>query len=180
MKVLFIGNSHTYVHDMPHIFQEIALKDGITVDVTMISHPGWFLAQHVDAPEARFNILYGCYDYIVLQEHTHPFGPIDKFHNAVRSLNEFVKQTSSKVIIYPTWAAKAKPEDQEVMSIAFREIAKEIGALVAPVDYNWVEARKEHNDELYGPDGEHASTFGSTLAAETIWDTIKKDIEYRK
>lgn len=74
MRVLFIGNSHTYVNDMPELFAGMAREKGIPCEVTMIAHGGWFLHQHQKEPDVRFNILFGNYDYVVLQEHAHPFG----------------------------------------------------------------------------------------------------------
>ena len=38
MKVLFIGNSHTYFNDMPYIFKLICQENNIDVDVTMLAH----------------------------------------------------------------------------------------------------------------------------------------------
>ena len=58
MRILFIGNSHTYVNDMPEIVARLAKKDGIDCEVAMIAHGGWFLEQHAAEPETRFNILY--------------------------------------------------------------------------------------------------------------------------
>ena len=57
MRILFIGNSHTYVNDMPEIVARLAKKDGIDCEVAMIAHGGWFLEQHAAEPETRFNIL---------------------------------------------------------------------------------------------------------------------------
>ena len=42
MRILFIGNSHTYVNDMPEIVARLAKKDGIDCEVVMIAHGGWF------------------------------------------------------------------------------------------------------------------------------------------
>ena len=84
LKILFIGNSHTYYNDMPLLVKQRFEGEGCGCHVTMLAHPGWFLAQHVEDPEAKFNILYGGYDYVVLQEHAHPFGPEEKFYDAVR------------------------------------------------------------------------------------------------
>jgi len=39
----------------------------------MIAHDGRSLSEHAIEPEVRFNILYGDYDYVVLQEASHPF-----------------------------------------------------------------------------------------------------------
>ena len=75
MRILFIGNSHTYFNDMPALVAKMAQEEGEKCEVTMIAHGGWFLEQHAKEEEVRFNILYGNYDYVVLQEHAHPFGP---------------------------------------------------------------------------------------------------------
>ena len=66
LSILFVGNSHTYYNDMPQLLKTMAEDDGYDCSVTMLAHPGWFLAQHAAEPEARFNILYGKYDYVVL------------------------------------------------------------------------------------------------------------------
>ena len=37
---------------------EKARKAGFDCEVTMIAHGGWYLEQHVQEPDVRFNILY--------------------------------------------------------------------------------------------------------------------------
>ena len=59
LRVLFIGNSHTYYHDLPAWVALMAKEEGYECDVTMLAHPGWYLHQHVKEPEVRFNIKYG-------------------------------------------------------------------------------------------------------------------------
>ena len=84
LRLLFIGNSHTYYNDMPLMAAKKARAAGYDCEVTMIAHGGWFLAQHVAEPDVRFDILFGNYDYVILQEHAHPFGPEEKFFEAAR------------------------------------------------------------------------------------------------
>lgn len=177
LHILFIGNSHTYYNDMPLMVKRRAEDAGCVCRVTMIAHPGWFLAQHVQEPEVRFNILHSGYDYVVIQEHAHPFGPVEKYRDAAIKLNAWVRQVGSVPILYATWAEKAKPEMQTVMNSAHEQIAKEIGALLAPVGENWQRYKDEHPDlELYADDGEHASPAGSDFAASIIWETIYKNL----
>lgn len=178
LRLLFIGNSHTYVNSLPAIVAEKAREEGFACEVTMIAHGGWFLEQHAKEPDVPFNIRHGHYDYVILQEHAHPFGPVEKFHNAVRTINEWIKEAKSTPVIYATWAQKTEPFLQEMMSKAHQEIAEEIGALLAPVGDTWWQYIGEHpEEELYYTDGQHASLKGSTLAAEVIWKTIKGDME---
>ena len=47
LRILFIGNSHTYVNGVPALVRDLAAADGYEVDVTMIAHGGWYLWQHV-------------------------------------------------------------------------------------------------------------------------------------
>ena len=109
VKILFIGNSHTYCNDLPHIVQILAGEEGYDCQATMLAHGGWYLAQHAEEPEVRFNIRYGKYDYVVLQEHSHPFGPEEKFFKAVLALNQMIREAGSTPVIYATWARKTEP-----------------------------------------------------------------------
>ena len=54
LKILFIGNSHTYYNDMPLMVQRRAVKAGYDCRVTMLVHPGWFLEQHASEAGSDF------------------------------------------------------------------------------------------------------------------------------
>lgn len=178
LGILFIGNSHTYYNDMPLMVQRRAAEAGYACRVAMLAHGGWFLAQHAGEPDVRFNILFGGYDYVVLQEHAHPFGPEEKFREAAVALNAMIRRAGSRPVVYGCWARKAEPEAQARMNEAHRRIAAEIGALLAPVGERWWAHRERFPDvELYDGDGAHASAAGSELAAAHIWEAIRSDLE---
>ena len=86
LNILFIGNSHTYFNDMPLMVQRRVEEDGHNCRVVMIAHGGWYLAQHVEEPDVRFNIKFGHYDYVVLQEHSHPFDDVPGYIETVPKL----------------------------------------------------------------------------------------------
>ena len=71
VKILFIGNSHTYYHDLPAWVALMAKEEGYECDVTMLAHGGWYLHQHVD---------------VVLQEHSHPFDDVPGYIEAATTL----------------------------------------------------------------------------------------------
>lgn len=176
LRILFIGNSHTYFNDMPKLVAERFREEGDCCEVTMIAHGGWYLKQHVKEPDVRFNILYGHYDYVVLQEYSHPFGPEEDYFEAVRALNQWIQEAGSRAVIYMTWAKKDEEREQGRLTQASRKIAEEIGALLAPVGENWWAYKKSHPEiELYAKDGEHASEKGSDFAAKYIWNAIRTD-----
>ena len=181
MHILFIGNSHTYYNDMPLMVQQRAINEGFDCRVTMIAHGGWFLAQHAEEPDVRFNILYGGYDYVVLQEHAHPIGPEEKFMAAAVTLNTLIRKAGAMPIIYETWAKKDEPGAQALMNEGHRRVAREINALLAPVGENWWSYMKSWPDlEMYDADGAHASPVGSDFAAKYIWEAIVRHYGKRR
>lgn len=178
LRLLFIGNSHTYYHDMPGMVRTMAEGDRFECEVTMLAHPGWYLDQHVREEEARFNILFGRYDYVILQEHSHPFGPLLPFLHAATVLSDWIREAGSTPVIFATWAREEEPEEQERMNRIHREVAQEIGALLAAVGERWWTYKAAYPDmPMYEADGAHASPEGSEFAAKIIWDTILDDLE---
>lgn len=177
LRILFIGNSHTYYNDLPLLVKRDAEAEGYDCSVTMLAHPCWYLEQHAAEPEVRFNILYGDYDYVVLQEYAQPFGPAEKFRAAAAALNEMIRTAGSTPVLYECWAAEAEPDQQAQMNRVSRLVAEEIGALFAPVGERWWGYREAHPEQtLYDPDGEHASPSGSGFAAGHIWAAIRDDL----
>lgn len=181
LSILFVGNSHTYYNDMPIMVQSRAVEEGFDCRVAMIAHGGWYLAQHAEEPDVRFNILYGKYDYVVLQEHAHPFGPEEKFRDTAIRLNEMIRAAGSTPIIYDCWSKKDEPENQDFMNEVHARIAREIDAPLACVGQNWWSYQNSWPDlEMYAEDGAHASKAGSDFAAKYIWETIREDISKKQ
>lgn len=176
LKILFIGNSHTYYHNLPAWVAQIASEEGYECDVTMLAHPGWYLHQHVKEPEARFNIKYGHYDYVVLQEHSHPFDDIPGYIEAAATLAGRIREAGSKPVIYGTWARKTEKSVQETMNKVNRQLAQDLDALYAAVGEAWWPYKESNNQvEMYDQDGAHASEHGIEFAAKIIWRTIETD-----
>ena len=181
LSVLFIGNSHTYYNDMPLLVKSRAEDEGYECRVSMLAHAGWYLEQHAQEPDVRFNILYGNYDYVVLQEHAHPFGSEEKFLNAAVKLNAMIRKAGSTPIIFECWARQSEPDAQTQMNEAHRRVAECINAPVAEIGENWWGYQKSWPElNVYADDGEHASIAGSEFAAKYIWETIWLDMTRKR
>lgn len=117
--ILFIGNSHTYMNDLPvntALVKTNAEEKGYSCDIAMIAHGGWYLANHVKEKEARFNVVHGRYDYVVLQEHSHPFDHIEEYRKAVKTISAWAEEVESTIVIYGTWARKDDEAAQDYMN----------------------------------------------------------------
>ena len=171
MKVLFIGNSHTFVHYVPLRVKAYFEAKGEEIDVTMLTHPGMGLDWHLQQSQTYFNLLYGDYDAVILQHNAHPFPGRDSLVNAGKEMAKLVPE-KTKIYLYMTWSEKKNPEGQQIMSQSYRDLGEEIGATVCPVGEVWKQVRENYPDELYFEDGEHSSVFGASLSAAVIAKTL--------
>ncbi len=175
-KILFIGNSHTYIHYLPAKVHLFAKEEGYECDVVMLAHPNWYLKQHVEDHEARFNIRYGHYDYVVLQEHAHPFDHIEEYKEAAETLAGWIRDAGGVPVIFGTWARKDDETGQELMNEVHRSLASDLNALYAPAGESWWSFMHAHPETgLYEEDGAHASERGTEYAAGIIWTAVKAD-----
>ena len=180
VKILFIGNSHTYYHDLPAWVALLAKEEGYECDVTMLAHGGWYLCQHVKEPDVRFNIKYGHYDYVVLQEHSHPFDDIPGYIEAAETLAGWIREAGSTPVIYGTWAKKDEKAAQDTMNTVNRKLAEDLDAVYASVGESWWSMVESYPDnEMYDEDGSHASERGIEFAAKMIWVAIETDWSWK-
>ena len=173
-KILFIGNSHTYFNDMPAMVAQLfSAVLGEEAHVTMLASPGMSLRWHYDQPETKFNILRGGYDYVVLQQATHPFDGEEALLRQAGRLIQWVREAKATPVVYMTWSAKDDLPGQKELTDAFRHLAETGRALLAPAGEVWEAVRKVRpGTELYFRDGRHASPLGSAIAAASIFSAI--------
>lgn len=172
MRVLFIGNSHTYFNDMPQIFKQICQENSIEMEVTMLARGYKGLDYHVKEVQTRFNILYGNYDFVVLQHLQSGFDK-DVLYNSTKKLKEWINIAGSTPILYMTWSLKEERDKQKELSEGYREVGEKLGIDVAPVGEIWWRFFDSYpNEILYFKDNKHASPLGSTLAAYTLFNSI--------
>lgn len=173
MRVLFIGNSHTYFNDMPALFRAFCAQRGIDAQVTMLTKGGMGLDYHLRQEQTLFNIRYGEYDFVVLQHTAHPMGDLSVMREAACSLVRLIREAGSTPVFYQTWAKMGDEAFQSEMSGVYNELGQELNVPVAPVGDEWQKYRREHPEiMMYWKDGEHASPDGSRLAARVIMETI--------
>ena len=172
MKVLFIGNSHTYTHYVPLRTAAFSMAMGHPLEATMLTQGGMGLDWHLQQHQTRYNLVYGGYDAVILQHLAHPFPGREALLKAGKALAEIVP-ANTKRYVYMTWSEKNNPQGQDAMCEACEALAREIGAEVCPVGRIWQQVRSAHPEmELYGDDGEHSSVLGASLAASVIGRTL--------
>ena len=171
MKVLFLGNSHTYYNDMPRLFAMMCGElTGKEPGVTMLAYSGRSLAWHMEEFfSLRFALLYGGYDYCVIQQQAHPFPGEETTAENAEKIVSLCAAGGVKPVLYMTWAERVRPENAAMLSRFYRRLAEKTGALLCPVGELFEATRTGHPEiDLYAGDGEHASPAGDYLIAASF------------
>lgn len=171
MRVLFIGNSHTYFHDMPSTFSRMCTQlTGNRPEVTMLAYSDRDLQWHREEYfSLRFALLYGRYDYCILQQQAHPFPPEENTRQIVDRIIKLCRSVGTFPVIMMTWAMREDKAAAKQMIRFYRELADETGAVMIPVGELFERIALEHPEiDLYWTDGAHASAYGDYLIAAAI------------
>lgn len=182
MKVLFIGNSYTYVNDLPKMVSDAARSVDVQIEVASNVRGSSYLSERLDESKEMYSKLaeeYGKseFDVVVLQEQS--FFPVkDKaaFLSSVLGLRNYFSK-GERFVFYQTWAYKDGSEKMHEYEIgydamwnglrdAYCEAAELTGGVVCPVGDGFALVRKEHPTlDLYHEDGSHPALIGTYLAA---------------
>ena len=168
-RLLFLGNSHTYTHNVPKLMLELANAAGYRnhLHIAMNAESRVGLEWHRQNSRSLDLISCGRWDYVVLQERSG--GALEdknKMFTNARLLDEEIGKTDSKTAFYMTWASRNDPGMQKTITDAYQEISGELGATLVPVGCAWENALTSNPDlSLYEADGRHATILGAYLAA---------------
>ena len=185
-RVLFIGNSYTFVNDLPNTFAKLARSGGHKVEVGMSAQGGWSLADHVGSTETLNLLDSAKWNFVVLQEQSE-IPSVQQVRNqemypAARELVQKIKKIGATPIFFITWAHRdGMPENgmnnyesmQSQINTGYMGIAQELNVSVAPVGSAWLAAVKEHPElSLWQGDGSHPTEQGTYLAACVFYAVI--------
>lgn len=192
INVLFLGNSYTYVNDLPKMIEDIAKNEGKVFKHESVTPGGCTLFQHVESQNSLSQIRKGNWDYVVLQEQSQ-LPVIDYYrHNTLKPSYKALYDSimlynpKAKVVAYLTWGRRYGGQQcvnfgeglycsadfidfnhmQDTLTAAYCENAYATNSYVAPVGEAW-RAALSTNPEivLHSSDNSHPSYDGSYLAA---------------
>ena len=176
IRVLFIGNSYTYVNDLPWLTQHLAesAKETRMLETEMVVFGGATLKNHWKRGKALRLLKAKRWDYVVLQEQsTLPITNPKEMYKYASLFDAEIKRVNSQTVFYLTWAKQNQPETQQILTDSYMTIAKELKAKVAPVGIAWQKVQEANPKlNLYNPDQSHPSPTGSYVAACVFYTTI--------
>jgi hypothetical protein len=179
VRILFIGNSFTYVNDLPGMFVKLARAGGHKVETGMAAEGGWTLAEHANSAATLDQLKSVKWNFVVLQEQSlmpaFEQSRTASMYPSARWLVSQVKAAQAEPIFFLTWAYRAGSpeyglkgyEDMQIqIERGYLTIAQELAVPVAPVGMAWLAARRETPQlDLWQEDGTHPNETGTYLAA---------------
>ena len=112
-RILFIGNSLTYVNDVPGILQALAdSAGGERLAVASLALPNYALIDHWVDGIAQREIAKGGWAWVVMQQGWTPAGIYrDTLRLATRNFGAVIAKVGAKAALYQTWPPVDRPND---------------------------------------------------------------------
>ena len=178
--VLFIGNSLTFVYDMPGIVAQLSHSLGANQHICPFreAYPGVTLQWHFEAGHANERLSERKWDYVVLQEQSgRSFEEPVLLERWIDYAVKRAERAGATPLLYSisskNWGDQAQAElDQRMIAIAAKT-----GALLVPVNRLWQKALSlDPSLRIYGSDNHHPGLFGAYLAAALFVNAIDHQI----
>ena len=189
-SVLFVGNSYTYVNNLPALFENISISKGKSTFVETKTNGGATMQFHANDPVTYQKMNLSDWNYVVLQaqsqEPSFPYGQVNTqtLPYAVQ-LADSANQVSScsQAMFFMTWGREnGDPQWDSINTFdkmnarlrnAYLRFADSSNSAVAPVGVAWKYVRDNHPEiNLYSGDGSHPGLAGSYLSACTFFASI--------
>lgn len=193
-KVCFLGNSYTYVNDMPSMVDSMANADGNDLIKDQNTPGGYTLNGHSTNATSLAKITSETWDYVVLQDQSQfpsfPFAQtsVDVFPKAV-ILSDSIRAANpcANPLFFNTWGREiGDPQWDSIntfekmnnrLFIAYDYMANANAGKLSPVGIGFRHVLEEasvtvSHADLYSSDGSHPSIHGSYLAACIFYNVV--------
>lgn len=174
-RVLFIGNSLTYVNDLPGLVEAVArASGGDAISTRTVAFPDYSLEDHWNRGDALAAIDEGGWDYVVMQQG--PSSLPESRENLVQWSERFggrIRAAGGTPVLYMVWPSSDRIAFFDAVRESYRAGAEAAGGEFLPAGEAWRAAWEVDPDlALYSVDGFHPSLMGSVLAAFTFYDRL--------
>jgi len=173
--ILFIGNSLTYVNDLPLIVEALAdsvpgLTPAQRLAPAMAAFPDYALEDHWANGTAVRAIDQGKWSVVVLQQGSSALEESRvNLRQWTKKFDERIRAAGARTAMYAVWPFASRQFDFDRVNESYTLAATDVNGMLFPVGEAWRAAwRRNPNLELYAADGLHPSGYGSYIGALVI------------
>ncbi len=198
-NVLFLGNSYTYVNDLPTILSGLANSNEHTLVKDQNTPGGYRLMNHANSTTSMDKIRKGSWDFVVLQAQSQePSWPINQIEVEVfpyaKILSDTIKKYNpcAEILFFETWGRKNGDQQNcqswppvcsfegmnDRLLAGYYMMTEQNEASISPIGIAWRVAREDgimDEIDLFSSDGSHPSPYGSYLSACVMYYSIFKE-----
>ena len=167
-RVLFLGNSLTFTHDIPANTQRLAslLTGARSLCVTAHAEPGVTLEWHWNDPETS-RLLAERWDYVVLQEQSErAYDQPAQMDAWLTAFAQKIRHAGAEPLLFAIFSRQWPEERRVELHDRMRASARSLGLRVVPVDDVWTDIlRDDPSAPILAADGHHPAPYGAYSAA---------------
>jgi hypothetical protein len=172
LRILFIGNSLTYVNDLPALVQALGRSDPeLAVSVRSVAYPNFSLVDHWDRGDALRAIDDGPWDVVVLQQG--PSALPDSRAVLVEYAGKFaaeIRRVGARPAIYMVWPGLDRLDEWDAVTQSYAAAASAIDGVLLPGGEAIRAAyTADRSITLFQGDGFHPALAGSWAVALTMY-----------
>lgn len=175
-RILFIGNSLTYVNDLPAMVKSVAVAAGQPAPETeTVAFPDYALEDHWAEGTARRLLEQAKWDFVVLQQ-----GPSSLPESQVNLITwterfaPLIRSAGAEPVLYMVWPSRDRLAAFPQVRDSYRNAAARVNGIFAPAGEAWrVAMAADPAAPLYGADGFHPVPGGTYLAAVVILARVR-------
>jgi hypothetical protein len=177
LRVLFIGNSLTYVNDLPGTLSAMARSVGDTISVRSVTRPDFALIDHylgLGGSNAMAEIAAGGWDFVVLQQgpSTVPINR-DSLILTAQLFEPHIRAKGATPALYMVWPTIDRMAFFDAARISYQMAATAVNGVFMPAGEAWITAwAQDPGLVLYHADGLHPSPLGTYLVALVIYERL--------
>lgn len=180
LRILFIGNSVQYWHELPKVFASLVRQSEPQkpLRVGNVTGNNYSLRDHWDAGMAAEFIQHrGPWDYVVLQGKSRQQWD-DSNTQLVRLFIRLIEKTKAKPVLVENYVDDTELAEYESSHVRFVDMVQKWHIPVIPIGTCWSHVRNELPQiDLYDPDDRHhPSLQGTYLIALTLYGSLFKEL----
>lgn len=174
-RVLFVGNSLTYVNDLPGMVGALIDSSGAgPIEIHSVTAPNFSLGDHLQNGTVLKLIAQYRPELLVLQQG--PSSLAESRADLIATTQRFdslVRGVGGRAALYGVWPPRDRLTVFHRVSDSYRLAAERVGGVYLPAGEAWQAAwRRDRTLAFYGEDQFHPSVLGTYVAALVMYQRI--------
>ncbi|MEP6491089.1 MAG: SGNH/GDSL hydrolase family protein [bacterium] len=175
IHVLFVGNSLTYVNDLPATVANLGAMSDDTIRVATSAAPDLALIDHLNGgSDALQQLRLGGWKYVVLQQGPSTL-PINRDSLVLwtKLFDPYIRSAGARAALFMVWPSSDRVSFFDDVRLSYQSAAQAVNGVFLPAGVAWQKAwGADPTLSFYSSDGFHPTPLGTYAAALVIYERL--------